>query len=62
MTDDQIKGIVADYISGMYEDDNADCLHEMDEFYTTIDDDPDELLKRAYAFYRSARVHISWDD
>lgn len=62
MTDDEIKAVVAKYIIYGYEDDNADCLHEMDEFYASPDVDPDEALKRAYEFYRSAKVTVTWDE
>ena len=60
MTDDEIKAVVAKYIIDGYEDDNADCLHEMDEF------DPDqetaqEDLKRAYELYRAAKVTVTWE-
>ena len=62
MTDEQVKAVVAKYIVSGYEDDNADCLHERDEFYNDPGDDPDEILKRAYRFYRTAKVTVTWDD
>jgi hypothetical protein len=60
VTDEQIKAIVAKYIIDGYEDDNADCLHERDEFYNDPGEDPDEIMKRAYVFYRSANVSVTW--
>lgn len=57
MTDDEIKAIVAEYIISGHESDNADCLHEMDEFY----EDPGRVnIQRAYGFYRSAKVSVTW--
>jgi hypothetical protein len=62
MTEDQLKEIVEQYIIGMKETDAADCLHEVEAFYSNIDEDPDELLKRAYALYNKAEVVIYWGD
>jgi hypothetical protein len=58
VTDEQIKAAVRKYIIYMYEDDNADCLHEMDEFdeHTAAD------LFRAYEFYQTAKVTVTWPD
>jgi|SRR5579872_601185 len=61
MDDARLKKIVAKYILDGHEDDNADCLHEMDEFYES-DEDPGKLLERAYGFYRTAKVTVRWDD
>lgn len=54
LTDAKIKDLVAQYIINGYEDDNADCLHEVDEF---IDSDD---LARAYQFYRKAIVTVTF--
>lgn len=62
MTDDTLKAIVRKYILDGILSDNADCLHEMDELYANIDDDPDEILKRAYALFRKAKVTVTFDD
>lgn len=59
MTEDEIKAIVAKYIISNHESDNADCLHEMDEWQTGEESEQDDL-NRAYDFYRSAKVTVSW--
>jgi hypothetical protein len=61
MTDDEIKAIVLKYIEDCFESDNADGLHEMDEWYASIDDDPQELLKKGYALFRKATVTVTFD-
>ena len=62
MTDDEIKAVVTRYIIGAFESDNADCLHEMDEFYL---DENDETaandVKRAYNFYNKAVVTVDFE-
>ena len=61
MTDEEIKNAVAAYIIGGHESDNADCLHERDEWQDDTEDAQDDL-KRAYEFYRTARVTVTWGD
>jgi hypothetical protein len=63
VTDQEIKTIVRKYIIAMYESDNADCLHEMDEFWGE-DDEEQALgaLDRAYELYRTATVTVTWPD
>ena len=54
LTEEQIKTLVARYIINGYEDDNADCLHEVDEFVDSDD------LARAYQLYRKAIVTVTF--
>jgi hypothetical protein len=68
MTDDEIKAIVTKYIVEGFEDDNADCLHEMDEFDALFDYLPDGSVtdtppdfKRAYEFYLRAKVTVTFE-
>jgi hypothetical protein len=60
MTDEEIKAVVAKYIIGNHESDNADCLHEMDEWQTGEESEQDDLNK-GYDFYRTARVTVTWE-
>ena len=50
MTEERIKEIVRKYIMNCFLSDNADCLHELDDWYVSIDDDPGELLKGVRSF------------
>lgn len=61
MTDEEIKAVVTRYIISGHESDNADCLHEMDEWQTGEESELDDLSK-AYNFYRSAKVTVTWDE
>ena len=53
MTEDQIKEAVTTYILNLYEDDNADCLHEVDGL-------EGEDLSVAYDYYRRASVTVTF--
>ena len=57
MTEEEIKKLVVDYIISGHESDNADCLHEKEEF----DDHPDDL-NRAYELYRKAILTVWWEE
>jgi hypothetical protein len=61
MTDEEIKALVRKYIIDDYESDNADGLHEMDEFYLPMGTEIDGTLDRAYKFYLSAKVTVTWE-
>lgn len=68
MTDDQIKAVVLKYIMDCFESDNADGLHEMDEFDELFDYLPDGSsintpaeLKRAYELFRTAKVTVTFE-
>jgi hypothetical protein len=60
MTDKEIKAAVAWYIIGGHVADNADCLHELDEFQDDSESAQDDL-KKAYGFYRTAKVTVTWE-
>ena len=61
MTDEQIKEAVRKYIISQHESDNADCLHELDEWQTGEESEQDDLNK-GYDFYRRAKVTVTFDD
>lgn len=61
MTDDEIKALVTKYIVEGFEDDNADCLHEMDEWEPYLSRSDDEPLNRAYEFYNRATVTVTFE-
>ena len=60
MTDEQIKAAVLKYITDCFESDNADGLHEMDEFYTDSFNQAD--YDKALTLYRRAKVIVMFDD
>jgi hypothetical protein len=60
MTDDEIRDVVTRYITGLYETDNADCLHEMEEFDKIPDEEFEETYQKAMAFYRQATVTVTY--
>lgn len=61
MTDDEIKTVVHDYIINCFESDNADCLHEMDEWEPYLSQSDDGPLMKAYEFYRRAKVTVTFE-
>lgn len=64
MTDDEIRDVVEKYILDLYRCDNADCLHEMDQFDIPgmSDEEFEELIDRALAFYRQATVTVTFGE
>ena len=63
MTDEEIKAVVTRYIIDGHESDNADCLHEMGEFYLDENDETAaDDMKRAYEFYNRANVTVTFND
>jgi hypothetical protein len=61
VTDDEIRDMVTRYITGLYESDNADCLHEMEEFdKIPTDEEFEETYQKAMAFYRQAIVTVTY--
>ena len=60
VTDEQIREVVRKYILDGHESDNADCMHEMDEF-SADSEDIQQDLKRAYEIYRAAIVTVTWE-
>ena len=61
MKEEEIKQVVVDYITDGVEADNADSLHERDEWYQHIGQDSETDLKKAYAFYRKAKVTVTFN-
>lgn len=62
MTDEEIKLVVCEYITVCFDSDNADGLHEMDEFYYPDGDFDDTAYLKALKIYRKAKVTVTFDD
>jgi len=61
MTDDEIKAVVHKYIMDCFESDNADGLHEMDEWLPSLNESDDGPLKRGYEWYKRAKVTVTFE-
>ncbi len=63
MTDDEIRDVVTRYIMGCHDSDNADSLHEREEFdRISADDEFEETYQRALVIYRQAKVTVTYPE
>jgi hypothetical protein len=63
MTDNEIKATVTEYIVNCFESDNADGLHEMDEWWKEEDYEQNRIdLEKGYKLFRKARISVVFDD
>jgi hypothetical protein len=63
MTDDEIKATVTKYIVAGFESDNADGLHEMDEWWKEEDYEQNRIdLEKGYKLFRKAHVTVTFDE
>jgi hypothetical protein len=63
MTNDEIKATVTKYIVNGVESDNADGLHEMDEWWKEEDYEQNRIdLEKGYKLFRKAQVTVTFDE
>ncbi len=62
MTEERIKEIVHKYIMDCFESDNADGLHELDDWGDFDDDETRKALNAGYYWFRWANVTVTFDD